>query len=34
MPEYLHENGHTYNEQELIGYAQEDGVTLEEYLRT
>jgi len=26
-------NGETYNEQELIGYAKEDGMTLEQYMQ-
>ena len=26
-------NGETYNEQELIGYAEEEGVTLEQYMQ-
>ena len=34
MPDYLNKNGETYTEQELIGYAEEEGLTLEEYIGT
>ena len=30
MPDYLNKNGETYTEQELIGYAEEENLTLEE----
>ena len=34
MADYLNKNGETYTEQELIGYAKEEGLTLEEYVKT
>lgn len=34
MPDYLNKNGETYTEQELIGYAEEENLTLEEYMST
>ena len=34
MPDYLNKNGLTYTEEDLIGYAQDDGVTLEEYIQS
>ena len=34
MPDYLNKNGETYTEEELIGYAEDEGLTLEDYMQT
>ena len=34
MSLYLNKNGETYTEDELIGYAEEEGLSLEEYMET
>ena len=34
MSLYLNKNGETYTEDELIGYAEEEGLSLDEYMET
>ena len=34
MPDYLNKNGYTYTEQQLMAYADKEGLSLEEYIQS